>query len=80
MVDSLIVHFDDLAPSLSSLSYEPQLWGMVFPLAMYTTSTFQLSKALEVPFLTYSQLYGVYRNSGLDNRVCRTDASLVRNN
>lgn len=33
------------------LSYEPQLWGMVFPLAMYTTSTLQLSKALEVEFL-----------------------------
>lgn len=26
--------------------YEPELWGMVFPLAMYTTSTYQLSKAL----------------------------------
>jgi tellurite resistance protein TehA-like permease len=34
------------------LSYDPQFWGMVFPLAMYTTSTFQLSKALNVPFLT----------------------------
>ncbi|MRG87810.1 tellurite resistance/C4-dicarboxylate transporter family protein [Salinibacillus xinjiangensis] len=33
------------------LTYEPQFWGMAFPLAMYTTSTFQLSKALEVPFL-----------------------------
>ncbi|AQQ54847.1 tellurite resistance/C4-dicarboxylate transporter family protein [Planococcus lenghuensis] len=33
-------------------SYEPQFWGMAFPLAMYTTSTFQLSRALEVPFLT----------------------------
>ncbi|WP_232824133.1 tellurite resistance/C4-dicarboxylate transporter family protein [Paraliobacillus zengyii] len=35
------------------LSYEPQLWGMVFPLAMYTTSTLQLSKALEVDFLSF---------------------------
>ncbi|MGM8216475.1 tellurite resistance/C4-dicarboxylate transporter family protein [Bacillaceae bacterium W0354] len=35
------------------LSYEPQLWGMVFPLAMYTTSTFQLSKALRVEFLLF---------------------------
>jgi tellurite resistance protein TehA-like permease len=34
------------------LSYDPQFWGMAFPLAMYTTSTFQLSKALNVPFLT----------------------------
>ncbi|WP_237562784.1 tellurite resistance/C4-dicarboxylate transporter family protein [Bacillus dakarensis] len=33
------------------LSYEPQLWGMVFPLAMYTTSTYQLSVALDVPML-----------------------------
>ncbi|MFD1039516.1 tellurite resistance/C4-dicarboxylate transporter family protein, partial [Virgibacillus byunsanensis] len=35
-----------------SLSYDPQFWGMVFPLSMYTTSTFQLSVALGVPFLT----------------------------
>lgn len=34
------------------LSYDPQFWGMAFPLAMYTASTFQLSKALNVPFLT----------------------------
>lgn len=33
------------------LEYDPQFWGMAFPLAMYTTSTFQLSKALGVPFL-----------------------------
>jgi tellurite resistance protein TehA-like permease len=33
------------------LAYEPQFWGMVFPLGMYTTSTFQLSRALELPFL-----------------------------
>ncbi|MCL4765680.1 MAG: tellurite resistance/C4-dicarboxylate transporter family protein [Hyphomicrobiaceae bacterium] len=33
------------------LRYEPQLWGMVFPLGMYTTSTFQLSRALDLPFL-----------------------------
>lgn len=31
--------------------YEPQLWGMVFPLGMYTTGTFQLSRALDLPFL-----------------------------
>lgn len=33
------------------LTYEPQFWGMVFPLGMYTTGTFQLSKALDLPFL-----------------------------
>jgi tellurite resistance protein TehA-like permease len=32
-------------------AYEPQLWGMVFPLAMYTTATFQLSRALDFPFV-----------------------------
>ena len=34
------------------LTYDPQFWGMAFPLAMYTTSTLQLSKALELPFLS----------------------------
>src|SRR5690625_2630522 len=34
------------------LTYEPQLWAMAFPLAMYTTGTFQLSKALQLPFLS----------------------------
>jgi tellurite resistance protein TehA-like permease len=33
------------------LSYDPQFWGMVFPLAMYTTGTYQLAQALELPFL-----------------------------
>jgi tellurite resistance protein TehA-like permease len=35
------------------LRYEPQLWGMVFPLAMYTTATFQLSRALRFPFVAH---------------------------
>lgn len=34
------------------IRYDPQYWGMAFPLAMYTTSTFQLSRALGLPFLT----------------------------
>lgn len=33
------------------LSYDPQFWGMVFPLSMYTTSSYQLSKALGLSFL-----------------------------
>jgi tellurite resistance protein TehA-like permease len=31
--------------------YEPALWGMVFPLGMYTTATFQLSRATGFVFL-----------------------------
>lgn len=32
-------------------AYEPAVWGMVFPLAMYTTATFQLSRATGFDFL-----------------------------
>jgi tellurite resistance protein TehA-like permease len=34
-----------------SLRYDPQFWGMAFPLAVYTTGTFQLARALDLPFL-----------------------------
>lgn len=33
------------------LAYDPRLWSMVFPLGMYTASTFDLSHALNLPFL-----------------------------
>ena len=33
------------------LTYDPLYWGAVFPLAMYTTATFQLGKIFSLPFL-----------------------------
>lgn len=35
------------------LRYEPQLWSIVFPLAMYTTGTWRLAEALEQPILLW---------------------------
>ncbi|MFZ5789462.1 MAG: tellurite resistance/C4-dicarboxylate transporter family protein [Pseudomonadota bacterium] len=34
-----------------SLAYDPQFWGMAFPLGMYATGTYRLLTALDLPFL-----------------------------
>jgi len=36
-----------------ALRYEPQLWSIVFPLAMYTTGTHRLATALDLPMLAW---------------------------
>ncbi len=39
------------------ITYDPQYWGLVFPLGMYTTATVRLAEILEIPLLRAAPRY-----------------------